>query len=585
MITVFKNSSIFRDDRFLAGRALLAAFMASAVGGFAENVRAESISNPVGGKVVEGSPVKNESDPVSLDGWKAETFTLPPGFAPELPTGHESLRFAPGWREPKAEDFWSYAFVMWINEPAPDKARIKTLLEKYYNGLLASFAAGKNKDISKTPARVEVVSTAPNYFELKMHVIDAFATFEPIELRVVVSSHAETDKRTVLRFQVSPQPKEHAIWRSLEVAIASIVSQDAALPPAPSNAVATPKNELKGDASVNAPHAAIALEPANRDPYFTPTESKSTSYMPKVIIRNIREDRAGNIWFATFGGPIRYDGKEFTNFSEEVGLAKTRIFSLLVDRSGALWFGSITGGASRYDGKSFTKFTEKEGLGNNNVSWIFEDRDGNIWLGTDNGASRYDGKSMTNFTTKEGLVHDSVYTIGQDASGRIWFGTQGGICSYDGKTFSNLADQVGRSFVNIRAMAVDRSGNVWFGGQEGAFRYDGKSVSTFTSKDGLLDDFVGSMIVDRAGNIWLGHPGGFPAGQGGGASRYDGKSFVHFTQREGLGSKTVYAMLEDKAGNIWFGSVDAGASRYDGKNFTNFSATAPPSLPAQGNSK
>ena len=40
-------------------------------------------------------------------------------------------------------------------------------------------------------------------------------------------------------------------------------------------------------------------------------------------------------------------GKEFANFSEEVGLAKTRIFSLLEARSGTLWFGSITGGASR----------------------------------------------------------------------------------------------------------------------------------------------------------------------------------------------------------------------------------------------
>ena len=43
----------------------------------------------------------------------------------------------------------------------------------------------------------------------------------------------------------------------------------------------------------------------NRDPYFTPTAAKSTSTMPRVIIRNMREDRAGNIWFATFGGEIR----------------------------------------------------------------------------------------------------------------------------------------------------------------------------------------------------------------------------------------------------------------------------------------
>lgn len=316
------------------------------------------------------------------------------------------------------------------------------------------------------------------------------------------------------------------------------------------------------------------IEQRKNDPYFTTTGARTTSYMPKVIIRNILQDRAGNIWFATFGGPIRYDGKEFTNFAEEVGLATTRIFSLLEDRAGTLWFGSITGGATRYDGQTFAKFTEKEGLAGTDVFWIFEDRDANIWLGTNNGVSRYDGKTMTNFTTKDGLIDNSVYTIGQDAAGRLWFGTQGGICSYDGKSFSNFADQVERSFANIRSMIVDRSGNIWFGGPEGAFRYDGKTLTTFTSQNGLLDDFVGSMIVDKAGNIWFGHPGGLGEGSGG-ASRFDGTSFKQFTPKDGLGSASVYCMFEDKAGDIWFGSVDAGACRYDGKSFTHFSATAP----------
>src|SRR6185503_18222007 len=121
-----------------------------------------------------------------------------------------------------------YAFVMWIDESAPDKARMKELLEKYYDGLLSSFAAGKKKDISKAPARVEVVRTATNYFEVTMRVIDAFATFEPIELRVVVNSYPRTDESSVLHIQVSPQPKEHAIWRSLEAAIGSIVSREGA---------------------------------------------------------------------------------------------------------------------------------------------------------------------------------------------------------------------------------------------------------------------------------------------------------------------------------------------------------------------
>ncbi len=310
-------------------------------------------------------------------------------------------------------------------------------------------------------------------------------------------------------------------------------------------------------------------KPAKSDPYYMPTAGKTSAIMPKVILRNMRQDRDGNIWFASYTGPIRYDGKVFTNFADEVGLANTRIFSLLETRSGVLWFGSITGGASRYDGKSFTKFTVKEGLANNDVMWIMEDRDANIWLATNNGVSRYDGKTITNFTTKDGLVHNSVYSMVQDASGRIWFGTQGGICSYDGKSFSNFADTVGQPFVNIRATAVDHAGNLWFGGQGGAFRYDGKTLTTFTHKSGMLDDFVGSMIVDRAGNVWMGHPG---QARDGGASRYDGKTFKHFTHKDGINSTNVYCMLEDKAGNIWFGTVDQGVSRYDGRGFTNFSA-------------
>ena len=242
------------------------------------------------------------------------------------------------------------------------------------------------------------------------------------------------------------------------------------------------------------------------DPYFSPIADKSTPLMPRVILRNIREDRDGNIWFASFGGPIRYNGKAFTNFAQEAGIAERRIFSLIVDKSGALWFGSITGGASKYDGKSFTRFTTKEGLSGNDVFWIFEDEEGNIWLATDGGVSRYDGKTFTNYSTKDGLPHNSVYAIAQDRSGKLWFGTQGGIASHDGKTFTNFAGIAGREFTNIRSIVEDKAGNLWFGGQFGVYRYDGKTGTMLTAKDGLLDDFVGSMIVDKAGSVWFGHP-------------------------------------------------------------------------------
>lgn len=163
----------------------------------------------------------NRPTPVSLESWQSETFPLPPSFAPGLPTGTESLRFAPGWREPKSENFWSYAFVLWIDEPAPDAARIDQLLEQYYDGLMAAFAEGK----PLTPARVELTRTAPNRFHASMHLTDAFATFQPIDLRLAIESRQEAPSRSTLRIQISPQPNDHPIWPSLDAAITSILAQ------------------------------------------------------------------------------------------------------------------------------------------------------------------------------------------------------------------------------------------------------------------------------------------------------------------------------------------------------------------------
>lgn len=163
--------------------------------------------------------------PISLEGWPAETFALPPGFAPELPTGSESLRFAPGWRDPASQDFWSYAFVMWIDEPRPDAQRLDHLLETYYLGLMSAFAAGTDHDVTSTPPQVDLVFTAPNVYEARMHLIDAFATFTPIDLRLLIAVSPASDTRSVVSIQVSPQPPLHTIWQSLRAAISEILAQ------------------------------------------------------------------------------------------------------------------------------------------------------------------------------------------------------------------------------------------------------------------------------------------------------------------------------------------------------------------------
>ena len=79
--------------------------------------------------------------------------------------------------------------------------------------------------------------------------------------------------------------------------------------------------------------------------------------MKNTIIHCLHQDKSGNLWFGTYGGGlVKYDGRNFTHFSEKDGLDNW-IMSILEDKDGNLWFGMGAGKVSKYDGKTFTHFT------------------------------------------------------------------------------------------------------------------------------------------------------------------------------------------------------------------------------------
>ena len=317
------------------------------------------------------------------------------------------------------------------------------------------------------------------------------------------------------------------------------------------------------------------------------TKEATTSTGPKTITRTIRQDSKGNIWIAAFDGIFRYDGKSFTNITS--GVSSARFFSVLEDRKGYLWFGSIGSGVFRYDprrvdGQSFQNFTMKDGLLNNEVLDIYEDKKGNIWLGVSGGASRYDpsradGKSFQNFIINGDAMNEDrtgqtfperapygVNSIVEDKKGKLWFATRGNTFVYDGKTFTPVA-QNGEPFTNVRTLIEDHKGNIWLAGEEGLWRFDG---STYTN---VRKNFVGYIIEDKRGNIWTSSENANEAGwaQGWALSRYDADSLsnkkptvtIIESEHEYI-KKMMFGILEAHDGTIWFGALD-GVYRYDGK--------------------
>jgi hypothetical protein len=68
--------------------------------------------------------------------WAIERFLIPIGFAPQIPyKGVEDIRFAPGWAKVKSEDYWSYAFLWYLDGDVNMDCKIlESNLKAYYTG-------------------------------------------------------------------------------------------------------------------------------------------------------------------------------------------------------------------------------------------------------------------------------------------------------------------------------------------------------------------------------------------------------------------------------------------------------------------
>ncbi len=260
-------------------------------------------------------------------------------------------------------------------------------------------------------------------------------------------------------------------------------------------------------------------------------------------VAGIAEDKEGNMWFGTHNGISKYDGKTFTTFGETTGHISG--CKILIDSKGQIWAGT-TEGAFRYNGSSFSTFkipnpvidSPSYKIVPNKIWSIIEDKKGNIWFGRDGlGACKFDGTTFTHFTKKEGLCSNNVSRIVEDNQGNIWFGSitsdfpkyinEGGVSRYDGKTFTQFPEIQGLSKNDIYTLYKDKKGDIWIGAlHHGAYRYDGEKFTLFNEIDKTNDMLrifgIQSILEDRQGTLWFGFSGGL--------FRFNGTSFTNVSK-------------------------------------------------------
>ncbi len=313
-------------------------------------------------------------------------------------------------------------------------------------------------------------------------------------------------------------------------------------------------------------------------PLFSNGQSLNLQYfgtengIPQSTINSILQDRSGNLWIGTLGGVCRYDGHGFTTFSKKNGLAENWVTSSCIDKAGNVWLGHWAGGISRYSAAkdSFQIVTPKNITISKQISCILEDASGVMWFATESdGLLKYtpssekdkDGK-FEQLTTREGLGSNSVLSILQGKNGKLYIGTEAGLSVYDGNAFKNYSNTNQFSAIQVKSILDDESGNIWLGTQEsGVFVYsisqlesnaNPTPLAVFNLEKGLKSNSVNTIYKDKKSRIWIGTFGG-------GLAKAElngqvGGIAKYITVDDGLSSDKVISILEDREGNLWFGT-------------------------------
>ena len=204
------------------------------------------------------------------------------------------------------------------------------------------------------------------------------------------------------------------------------------------------------------------------------------------IVKCIKEDNLGNMWFGTNGNglskltcPDKAGSSTFTNYTGAQGLSHNTILSILKDKTGALWFGTAGGGVCKYkpsekesnSSKPFTTYATAQGLANDVVYGMVEDTLNNtIWFGTNLGFSGLKLNSLStgtdeikfeNFNNKTGYPIKDLNTgaILLDKKGIIWAGTSDKLVRFD---YSGINKSAEPPAVFIKAVKIQGSTLSWY---------------------------------------------------------------------------------------------------------------------------
>src|SRR5262249_28751086 len=148
---------------------------------------------------------------------------------------------------------------------------------------------------------------------------------------------------------------------------------------------------------------------------------------PAHKIYSLTETDDGGILVAKTSGIIKLKNGQTEPYPVPAGV-EVQPHRLLRDRHGALWIGAMVdkGLLHVHEGRA-DLFGRPDGLSYDSVTSLLEDREGNIWVGTVGGLDRFREFAIPMISVQQGLSSRGFAAILAASDGSLWLSTSDGL--------------------------------------------------------------------------------------------------------------------------------------------------------------
>lgn len=247
---------------------------------------------------------------------------------------------------------------------------------------------------------------------------------------------------------------------------------------------------------------------------------------PTSEVRQILEDRKGNLWIGTILGLYKYDpqNNSISHFQKDendpLSLSHNSIYSIYEDKSGIIWIGTWGGGVNMLTDKllKFEKYSHQshnsKSLSNNVVSSFAEDENG-IWIGTELGGLNYYSYQTKQFnniqsspSNPRSLSNNHIKTLLYNSNHFLWVGTYGGGLNKMNVTTGNCEHYLPGK--KVFSLCETRDKKIWIGTLDGLYLFNPEN-NTLKRYENDPDDpkslshnFVSILFLSSNQTLWIG---------------------------------------------------------------------------------